>query len=203
MITDHLEQIRLDLPDADVILFPRMFSSSASDRLFDSLLKNISWQQETVQMFGKAMRIPRLTAWYGDEGATYKYSGIDHRPSPWTTELLEIKQRVEQVANAAFNSVLLNRYRNGSDSVSWHADDEPELGMNLVVASVSFGQARRFHLRHKTDSKLRQSSELSRGSLLLMRGQTQHNWLHQIPKSKKQMGERLNLTFRMIHLPVA
>ena len=195
---DRVERIEFDLADADVVFFPSMFSTRESDVRFESLLLQIAWRQETVSMFGKPINVPRLTAWYGDEGKSYTYSGISQTPSPWTNELLEIKQRIEPIANTTFNSVLLNRYRTGSDSVSWHSDDEPELGVNPVIASVSFGQARRFHLKHKTDPKLRQAIELTHGSLLLMKGATQHNWLHQISKSKKSMGERLNLTFRVI-----
>ncbi len=142
--------------------------------------------------------MPRLTAWYGDEGRTYAYSGIVQTPIPWNDTLLTIKNRIEPLSNTIFNSVLLNRYRNGNDSVSWHSDDERELGKNPVIASVSFGQTRQFQFKNKHDSSRRMAIDLVDGSFLLMQGPTQHHWLHQIPKSKKEMKERINLTFRVI-----
>jgi alkylated DNA repair dioxygenase AlkB len=141
--------------------------------------------------------LPRLTAWYGDPAKTYVYSGITVRSLEWIAPLLEIKRRIEGVSDYSFNSVLLNRYRNGSDSVSWHADDEPELGQNPLIGSVSFGEARSFQMKHKFLDEKRKII-LEHGSYLLMKGSTQHYWLHQIPKSKRALGERINLTFRDI-----
>ena len=126
------------------------------------------------------------------------YSGITVEPKPWTPILSEIKTRVEEVSNVTFNSVLLNYYRNERDSVSWHSDDEPELGENPIIGSVSFGDVRTFQLRHKTDKSLKISKELPDGSYLLMAGSTQHHWEHQIPKRTRQIGPRINLTFRVI-----
>jgi alkylated DNA repair dioxygenase AlkB len=166
--------------------------------LFRQLKTTISWKQETIQMYGKLLNTPRLTAWYGENSKSYAFSGKKYDPHPWTSELLLIKQRVEQAAGMAFNSVLLNDYRNGNDSVAWHADDEPELGVNPVIASVSFGQARRFDVRHKNDHKLKYSVVLENGSLLIMKGDLQHSWEHQVPKSAKAVKERINLTFRII-----
>jgi alkylated DNA repair dioxygenase AlkB len=177
---------------------PNFFTREESTGLMQKLKATIAWKQETIQMYGKLLNTPRLTAWYGDNSKTYAFSGNKYHPLSWTPELLFIKQKIEQAAGLTFNSVLLNDYRNGNDSVAWHADDEPELGINPVIASVSFGQARRFDVRHKQDHKLKYSVELESGSLLIMKGDLQHNWEHQVPKSAKAVKERINLTFRMI-----
>ena len=177
---------------------PNTFTRQESAGLMQKLRATIQWKQETIQMYGKLLNTPRLTAWYGENSKTYAFSGKKYDPHPWTPELLFIRQRVEQAAGMAFNSVLLNDYRNGNDSVSWHADDEPELGLNPVIASLSFWQARRFDVRHKQDHKLKYSVELENGSLLIMKGDLQHNWEHQVPKSAKAINERINLTFRVI-----
>ncbi len=152
-------------------------------------------------MFGKAIAQPRLTAWYGDEGAIYTYSNLTNRPLEWTPELLVIKARAEKTAQMNFNSVLLNYYRNGQDSMGWHQDNEPELGEQPVIASVNFGATRRFQLRHKKRKDLDTFSiDLEHGSLLVMRGTTQEFWKHQVPKTTQSVGARINLTFRLIHL---
>ncbi|OOQ61720.1 alpha-ketoglutarate-dependent dioxygenase AlkB family protein [Mucilaginibacter pedocola] len=177
---------------------PAFFSAEESGRLISALKQNIQWNQETILMYGKLLNTPRLTAWYGDNSKTYAFSGKSYDPYPWTKELLEIKHRVDAAAGITFNSVLLNLYRNGNDSVAWHADDEPELGRNPIIASVSFGQVRRFEVRHKADKKQKYSVDLENGSLLIMKGDLQHHWEHQVPKSTKALGERINLTFRVI-----
>ncbi|MGY4537348.1 alkylated DNA repair dioxygenase AlkB [Mucilaginibacter sp. UYNi724] len=177
---------------------PTFFSPAESADLLEKLKASIQWKQETIRMYGKLLNTPRLTAWYGDNSKTYAFSGKKYDPYPWTSELLFIKQRVDKAAGITFNSVLLNDYRNGNDSVAWHADDEPELGINPIIASVSFGQMRRFDVRHKQDHKLKHSVELENGSLLIMKGDLQHNWEHQVPKSIKAIKERINLTFRVI-----
>jgi alkylated DNA repair dioxygenase AlkB len=188
----------LKLPLELMDYHPNFFTREESAGLMQKLKATIAWKQETIQMYGKLLNTPRLTAWYGDNSKTYAFSGNKYHPLPWTAELLFIKQRVEQAAGLAFNSVLLNDYRDGNDSVAWHADDEPELGINPVIASVSFGQVRRFDVRHKQNHKLKYSVELQNGSLLIMKGDLQHNWEHQVPKSAKAVKERINLTFRMI-----
>jgi alkylated DNA repair dioxygenase AlkB len=188
----------LDLSDAEVFLYPGFFSASLADRLFAELRDTTAWRQESFKLYGKDINFPRLTAWYGDAGTRYFYSGIENVPLPWTPAILEVKRAVEPPSGVGFNSVLLNRYRTGRDSVSWHADDEPEFGENPVIASVSFGGTRTFQLKHKKRKELKASIELTHGSLLIMRGPTQANWLHQIPKTAKQVEERLNLTFRVI-----
>jgi alkylated DNA repair dioxygenase AlkB len=155
--------------------------------------------QQQIKIFGKEVCVPRLTAWYGDKGMSYSYSGITVNPLPWTPALLEIRDRVGARSGTPFNSVLLNQYRTGADSVAWHADDEPELGLNPIIASVSFGGTRKFQLKHKTRKEMRHSLDLTCGSLLLMRGKTQHHWLHQVPKTKRAVETRVNLTFRVIN----
>lgn len=169
-----------------------------SDLFLEALTAKVRWKHEEIRLFGKMVKQPRLTAWYADPGKTYTYSGLTVTPEPWISELLEIKKEVEVAAHAGFNSVLLNFYRNERDSVSWHSDDEPELGENPVIGSVSFGAPRCFQLKHKKDNKLRSEILLTHGSLLLMKGPTQHHWLHQIPKKSKPCGPRINLTFRKI-----
>jgi alkylated DNA repair dioxygenase AlkB len=145
------------------------------------------------------MPIPRLTAWYGDQGKSYTYSGIEQHPEHWHPTLKLIKSKIEQIAQISFNSVLINLYRNGKDSVSWHSDDEPELGENPIIASVSFGATRRFYLRHKHSKNHKIDIDLASGSFLLMQGETQHFWQHQIAKTAKEIQPRINLTFRIIH----
>jgi len=195
-----LHQYKLDMPDAEVYYYPHFFTEKQSIFYLQELQSTIAWQQEQIKLFGKQIWLPRLTAWYGDPGKTYQYSGIQNKPLPWTPALLEIKQAVETLAPVSFNSVLLNYYRHGQDSMGWHADDEPELGSNPAIASVSFGQTRRFDFRHRTNKSLpKKSVSLSSGSLLLMQGTTQHFWQHQVPKTKQPAAPRLNLTFRFIH----
>jgi len=193
----------LNLPDAEVVFYPAFFSATQADCLLVELRDTTDWRKETFRLYGKDINFPRLTAWYGDEGSSYTYSGIKNVPLPWTPAILEVKRAVEPPSGVLFNSVLLNRYRTGKDSVSWHADDEPEFGEQPVIASVSFGGARTFQFRHKKRKELKASVELTHGSLLIMSGGTQANWLHQIPKTAKPVAERLNLTFRAIVAPRA
>jgi len=196
---DALIVQRLNLPDADVVWYPQAFSPADSDRLFQDLREQTAWRQERFRIYGKEINQPRLTAWYGDEGAIYTYSSITNHPLPWTPALLEIKARCETIAQADFNSVLLNYYRHGQDSMGWHQDNEPELGPQPVIASVSLGATRRFQFRHKKRRDLALISiDLAHGSLLLMQGPTQEFWKHQIPKTTQPIGARINLTFRKI-----
>jgi alkylated DNA repair dioxygenase AlkB len=188
----------LALPDGDVVFYPEFFPPAAADRLLQELRGTTAWRQEAIRLYGRDVPLPRLTAWYGDPGTGYTYSGIANVPAPWTPALLEVKQAVEPVAGVAFNSVLLSRYRTGQDGVAWHSDDEPEFGEDPVIASVSFGGTRTFQLRHKGDKNLRASVELTHGSLLLMRGSTQKDWVHRVPKTTREVPERLNLTYRVV-----
>jgi alkylated DNA repair dioxygenase AlkB len=184
----------------ELIIDRSFFNQSESDRFFSELLNNINWQQDKIKIFGEKVDLPRLTAWYGDEGKSYIYSGITMNPNPWTPNLLTIKKRIEETVKVNFNSVLVNLYRNGQDYVSWHSDDEKELGENPTIASVSFGATRRFLLRHKSNKNLETVDlSLNHGSLLIMKGSTQHFWKHQVPKTAKVKTERINLTFRLIN----
>ncbi len=190
------------LPDADVRYLPGAFSPADADRLFAALRHGIDWQQEEIVIFGQRRPVPRLVAWHGDPGARYTYSGVVHEPLPWTADLQEIRARAELVAGQPFNSVLLNLYRDGRDGMGWHADDEPELGHDPVIASVSLGATRRFQLRHR---KRRETVpiDLEHGSVLLMQGPTQHHWVHALPKTARAVGERINLTFRRVATPAS
>jgi len=193
------EPVRFDLPDADVTLFPSFFGAGESEALLRELLNNTHWRQDFITIYGRRIRLPRLTAWYGDAGRPYTYSGITMRPEQWTPTLLAVKERIEPVSGVTFTSVLLNLYRDGSDSVSWHQDDEPELGEEPMIGSVSLGQTRRFQMRHKQRKDIETVSiNLENGSYLLMKGSTQRLWKHQLPKSSAPMGARVNLTFRFI-----
>lgn len=176
------------------------FGQAEADRLFEALQRQVAWEQLRSR-FGP---FPRLTAFAAEPGIAYRYSGVVHEGRGWTATLLEIKRRVEVTAGAEFNGVLLNRYRDGRDSMGRHADAEPELGRNPLVASVSFGAIRLFVLRHKgTRETLRLNP--THGSLLIMGGTIQHHWQHELPKTQEPVGERINLTFRRFvpHAPDA
>jgi len=188
----------INVPDADIRFYPQFFSPSESDAFLAELMNSTDWKQEKISYYGKLMNLPRLTAWYGDTGKTYKYSGITVDARPWTPILLAIKREIETVTPASFNSVLLNLYRSERDSVAWHSDDEPELGRNPIIGSVSLGETRTFYFRHKRNEELKARVELSHGSYLLMQGPTQHHWQHQIAKTTRSCGPRINLTFRSI-----
>lgn len=186
------------LPNAEIAYYPSFFQEQEAYVLFSELVSGIAWRQDKMKLYGKEVNLPRQTAWYGDPGQNYTFSGITMNPDPWTPALMRIKQKIEPVANVIFNSVLLNHYRNGNDSISWHTDAEPELGKNPIIASVSFGGSRRFMLRHVQDKEMKVEVLLANGSLLIMAGETQHFWQHQIPKTKAQVEPRINLTFRQI-----
>ncbi len=187
--------------DGEVQVIFSFFNKADSDRLLNSLLHNINWKQDKMKFYGKEVNLPRLTAWYGDHNADYSYSGIEMKANPWTPELLEIKEKVETQSGIRFTSVLLNRYRNGNDSVSWHRDSEKVLRVNPVIASVSFGATRIFKFRHVNDHKLVREVPLHHGTFVLMKGETQHKWEHHIPKSKAVTSERISLTFRILFNP--
>ena len=166
-------------------------------QLMAGLQQSVAWTQGEIVIFGKVTPLPRLTAWYGDEGAGYEYSGIRNEPLEWTAELARLRDEVGEAAGVSFNSVLLNLYRDGSDSVSWHSDDEPELGPDPTIASVSLGATRRFKLRHKATRET-VVRDLEDGSLLLMSGNSQRLWEHCITKTRRPVGKRINLTFRVV-----
>lgn len=188
-----------DAPHVDGIHVERAaFAPPTADELLDRLLAMVPWQQEHIVIFGRRTPVPRLTAWYGDADARYTYSGISMSPLPWISEIQQIRTVVERLAATTFNSVLLNLYRDGNDGVSWHADDEPELGNRPVIGSVSLGATRRFVLRRRDDHGTKVEFELGHGDVLVMAGTVQHEWEHQIPKTSRPVGPRLNLTFRSI-----
>ncbi len=185
------------LQDAELVFWPQLFQADES-KLFKQLMETSDWQSETIRIAGVERLVPRLTAWYGDNGADYYYSGVKHQPMAWTKPLLLIKEKIEQSCGESFNSALCNLYRSGQDSVAWHADDEPELGQNPIIASASFGATRTFQLKHKKLLKLRHKMSLTSGSLLIMKGATQACWQHQVPKEPTVTEPRINITFRNI-----
>ena len=191
----------LPLPDADVLLDAAFLPPTVAAALLAELTETIAWRHEPIKLFGKEVLQPRLTAWHGDPAARYRYSGLLLEPQPWTPALQQLRQQLETASGARFNSVLLNLYRSGQDSMGWHADNEPELGPAPVIASLSLGSTRRFRLRPRDLARTPHapvSLELPSGSLLLMRGPTQQHWLHAVPKTARPTGPRLNLTFRQI-----
>jgi alkylated DNA repair dioxygenase AlkB len=179
--------------DGIVRLHEAALAEADAARLFEQLMAVTEWRREIATLMGRRVPIPRLTAWHGAAG--YVYSGISMSPTPWNPPLLEIKAVAEACAGHTFNSVLLNLYRDGRDSVSWHADNEPGLGCDPVIASVSLGATRRFQMKHRQRDE-RLSLDLPAGSCLVMAGATQHHWLHQVPKTSRPVGSRINLTFR-------
>ena len=192
------DPIFLDLPDAEIIYYPQFFDKEQADIIFAELVKKIPWQQDDIRVYGKTHPQPRLTALFGNEGKPYSYSNITMQPHPWNLLLQKLKTEIENITNVNFTTVLLNQYRDGKDSNGWHADNEKELGINPVIASLSFGAERTFQLKHNLDKGLKKSIVLQHGSLLIMKGTTQHYWKHQIPKTAKPIGPRINGTFRVI-----
>jgi alkylated DNA repair dioxygenase AlkB len=190
--------LKIALTDAEITYYPSFFTSEKASEYFQILLDEIEWQQDDIKIFGKIYKQPRLTSLYGINDASYRYSGITMFPKPFNSVLKEIKTRIEESTDVKFTTVLLNYYRDGSDSNGWHSDDEKELGENPVIASISLGAERTFRLRHKKDKTQKKNLTLQNGSLLLMAGETQHHWQHCIPKSKKDIKPRINLTFRVI-----
>ncbi|MFL0352303.1 alpha-ketoglutarate-dependent dioxygenase AlkB [Xanthomarina sp. GH4-25] len=187
-----------NLPQAELIYLPYFFNQTKADTYFKVLLNDVNWQQDYITLFGKTHKQPRLTALFAENNTSYTYSGITMNPQPFNELLMHIKNRVELTTSHKFNSVLLNLYRNGNDSNGWHRDNEKELGKNPVIASISFGAKRVFKFKHRKLKDENYKLELEHGSLLIMKGEMQHNWLHQIPKTQKEIEKRINLTFRFI-----
>ncbi|WAC46578.1 alpha-ketoglutarate-dependent dioxygenase AlkB [Pseudomonas sp. SL4(2022)] len=188
----------LHLANADLQLHAQWLNAATADRWLAELTAQTPWQQPQVQLYGRQLPVPRLVAWYGDAEASYRYSGLTHQPLPWTPLLALIRAQVEQAVRQPLNGVLLNYYRDGQDSMGWHSDDEAELGANPLIASLNLGGTRRFDLRRKGQSRIEHSLPLQHGSLLVMRGPTQHYWQHQVAKTRSACAPRLNLTFRLI-----
>lgn len=195
---DLFADLPLQLPDADLDLRRHWLAPACADHWLQQLLAQTPWTQPQVFLHGRLYPVPRLVAWYGDAEASYRYSGLVHQPLPWTPLLAEIRARVEAVAGQPLNGVLLNYYRDGRDSMGWHSDDEPELGPEPLLASLNLGGSRRFDLRRKGHSRIEHSLQLEHGTLLVMRGATQHHWQHQVAKTAQPVAPRLNLTFRLI-----
>ena len=183
-----------DIRDGGRLLYaPGFYAPAEANALFAWLRSHIPWRQEVAH----SNPLPRLNAWFADAGLRYSYSGLSHRGSGWLPELAEIKRRVEAACGASFNSLLLNRYRDGKDSIGFHTDAEPELGANPVVATVSFGSERDFVLKHRATREAL-TYRLGHGSLLVMGGTSQHHWLHALPRTEGPVGERISITFRLI-----
>jgi alkylated DNA repair dioxygenase AlkB len=198
------DAVALELPDAELLLYPTIELGGSPEALLDRLIRDTPWRAEEITVFGKTYLQPRLVAWYGDPGARYTYSGIPHEPRPWSALLTRLKARVEQVTGSRFNSVLLNYYRDQRDSMGLHSDDEPELGAEPVIASLSLGEERRLVFRHRSRRDLETFSvPLPSGSLLVMRGATQRHWKHGIRKLTRRCGPRVNLTFRRVYPDLA
>ena len=192
------KEIKLNLPNSDIRYYPGFLNTGEAGSYFNYFKKSVTWRQDEIKVFGKTHPQPRLTALFGTNGKPYSYSNITMQPHEFTEQFLELKKRVDEVAQVEFTTCLLNLYRNGRDSNGWHADNEKELGENPIIASISLGEERYFHLKHRNRSDLKHKMLLENGSLLLMKGETQHHWLHQLPKTAKAIEERINLTFRVI-----
>ncbi|MFT4781329.1 MAG: alkylated DNA repair dioxygenase AlkB [Psychroserpens sp.] len=192
------EKRHFNLPNAELLYIENFYNATNAEYYFKILKKTVNWQQDDITLFGKTYKQPRLTSLYANNSQPYSYSNITMQPTIFTSELQQIKSDIEQEVEHQFTSVLLNLYRNGNDSNGWHADNEKALGKNPVIASLSFGETRPFHFKHRHIKDERHKINLNHGSLLLMRGEMQHYWLHQIAKTKKTIGERINLTFRTI-----
>lgn len=210
----------ISVPDGELVYAPHFFSQKIADRALFLLQenaqypqqtqwqdidtrgvqwKNINWRQDSISMFGKSTPLPRLSAWYGDSDKPYTYSGLTLEPNTWNPMLNWLRDQLECLTQIRFNSVLLNWYRSGCDHISWHTDDEPELGSDPIIASVNFGATRRFLLRRNDDHATKIELPLGHGSLLIMQGALQHHWQHSIPKEKRVTNGRINMTFRVIH----
>ncbi|MED5292582.1 MAG: alpha-ketoglutarate-dependent dioxygenase AlkB, partial [Actinomycetota bacterium] len=188
------------LPGADLTLHKSVWVQPDGDLLCQQLVEELEWSQDKISMFGQVHNVPRLNAWYGDPNCSYSWSGIQMNPTEWTPTLSSIRERVIELAGEEFNSVLANLYRDGSDKVDWHADDEQVLGLTPVIASVSFGASRKFRLRRKDRSLKATDIVLDSGDVLIMRGSTQQLWEHEVPRSKKVKEPRVNLTFRKVRV---
>lgn len=190
----------IPMPDADVSILHEIEMPLPYDQMLRKLKEETKWRQESVRIYGKTYDQPRLVALYGDFGKRYDYSGIALFPLPWTDLLREIKRRIEDCTDATFNAVFLNLYRDHNDSMGFHSDDERELGKNPVIASLTFGATRTFLMKHKFRKDLAtEKVPLAAGTVLLMKGPTQHNWKHGINKQTSHCGPRINLTFRTLY----
>ncbi len=192
-----MKEVAINYKGLEIISYEKFINSSDADRLFSSAINEIPWKTSTIKMYGKEVPIPRLQCWVGDPGCEYAYSGKSLQRYDFFEPLIEIRSSIEDRLGIYFNSVLANLYRDGNDSMGFHADDEPELGNNPVIASVSLGADRPliFQNKDKTETKI---FDQPHGSLMIMRGATQSTWKHGIRKTKKILEPRINFTFRNI-----
>ncbi|HZA65200.1 MAG TPA: alpha-ketoglutarate-dependent dioxygenase AlkB [Nitrososphaeraceae archaeon] len=205
MITETEQMTIFDKNGVSIILdndglvnyYGKILAYQEANQYLDLLMQNILWKNDEVILFGNHIVTKRKTAWYGDSDYLYTYSNITKQALPWTKELSDLKQMVEEFAGVKFNSCLLNLYHNGNEAMGWHSDDEKSLGKDNTIASLSFGAERKFLFKHKQTKQII-SLVLEHGSLLIMKNATQRNWLHSLPKSKNIVQPRINLTFRTI-----
>ena len=183
--------------DGTVQYYGKVIQEMVADDYFEKLMQNIAWENDQAIILGRQITTKRKVAWYGDQGYEYTYSNVNRYALPWTVELLELRQRVQQLTGERFNSCLLNLYHTGEEGMAWHSDDETDLKKNGVIASLSFGAERKFAFKHK-QSKEKVDLYLEHGSLLVMKDTTQSHWLHRLPPTKKVSTARINLTFRTI-----
>ena len=183
--------------DGTVQYYGKVIQEMVADDYFEKLMQNIAWENDQAIILGRQITTKRKVAWYGDQGYEYTYSNVNRYALPWTVELLELRQRVQQLTGERFNSCLLNLYHTGEEGMAWHSDDETDLKKNGAIASLSFGAERRFAFKHK-QSKEKVELYLEHGSLLVMKDTTQSHWLHRLPPTKKVQDARINLTFRTI-----
>ncbi|MBV9833210.1 MAG: alpha-ketoglutarate-dependent dioxygenase AlkB [Alphaproteobacteria bacterium] len=190
---------RLPIAGADVVYYRHFLPRSGASAMLAGLIDQVPWRQDNIVLWGKSVAQPRLTAWYGDPDRSYTYSGLTLQPLPWIDELLLLRTMAEAIAQATFNSVLLNYYRDHNDSVGFHSDDEPELGATPTIGSISLGETRTLSFKPKRNKDWQPARiALESGSLLVMKGDTQRNWRHAIAKESRPCGPRVNLTFRRI-----
>lgn len=196
---EAFEATNLLSKEGEVFYYPGFLSKEEADKYFKIFAGYKDFTQETINFGGGVKKmIPRLQAWYGDPDKPFTYSGLTLKPQNWTKDLLEINALLFEKLKVEFSSVLMNLYRDGNDSVAWHCDDSPELGVNPIIASISLGATRTFKLRNIGDKTLKKDLRLEHGSLLLMKGETQHKWQHHVPKDENEEQPRINLTYRVI-----
>lgn len=183
--------------DGSAVLHDWVLGDSSWEPLIKGITEETRWEQRSIVVFGREHPQPRLTAWHGDPGCAYTYSSVRMEPHPWTDRLAGLRDLCEEVAGAGFNSVLLNLYRDGNDAMGWHRDNEPELGHEPVIASLSLGEPRKFRFRHRTTRET-VDTVLGPGSLVVMSGACQTHWEHSVPRQTRVSAPRINLTFRRI-----
>ena len=183
--------------DGEVLNYGLILNNDECQYYFKKFLDSDFWKHDELILFGKQITTKRKVAWFGDENIEYSYSNTKKIGLTWTPEILKLKKNLELKTGEKFNSCLLNLYHNGNEGMAWHSDNEKELGVNPVIASLSFGATRKFAFKHK-ETKQKVDVLLQSGNLLVMKGETQHKWIHSLPKTKKVQNPRINLTFRSI-----